>query len=79
MVIRYQKGLSGPLLDRVDIYIDVPRVDYEELTEDRLGEPPENIGQRVEKARRFSASALPTASCPPTLTWGPPRCGSAIR
>ena len=52
MVSRYQKRLSGPLLDRIDIHIDVPRVDYEKLTDDRLGEPSEKMRQRVEKARR---------------------------
>jgi len=52
MVSRYQKRLSGPLLDRIDIHIEVPRVDYEKLTDDRLGEPSEAIRKRVEKARR---------------------------
>jgi magnesium chelatase family protein len=52
MVSRYQKRLSGPLLDRIDIHIDVPRGDYEKLTDERLGEPSEAIRQRVEKARR---------------------------
>jgi magnesium chelatase family protein len=52
MVSRYQKRLSGPLLDRIDIHIDVPRVDYEKLTDDRLGEPSEAIRNRVERARR---------------------------
>jgi magnesium chelatase family protein len=52
MVSRYQKRLSGPLLDRIDIHIDVPRVDYEKLTDERLGEPSAAIRQRVEQARR---------------------------
>ncbi len=53
MVSRYQKRLSGPLLDRIDIHIDVPRVEYDKLTDDRLGEPSEAIRTRVEKARRI--------------------------
>ena len=39
MVSRYQKRISGPLLDRIDIHIEVPRVDYEKLSDERLGEP----------------------------------------
>jgi len=51
MVQRYQKRISGPLMDRFDIHIEVPRVDYEKLTSDRLGEPSEQIRTRVETAR----------------------------
>jgi magnesium chelatase family protein len=51
MVQRYQKRISGPLMDRFDIHIEVPRVDYEKLTSDRLGEPSEQIRTRVEAAR----------------------------
>lgn len=50
-VVRYQKRLSGPLLDRFDIFVEVPRVDYEKLTDDRAGEPSAVIRQRVEAAR----------------------------
>jgi magnesium chelatase family protein len=38
MVTKYQKRISGPLLDRIDIHIEVPRVDYEKLSGDRLGD-----------------------------------------
>jgi magnesium chelatase family protein len=51
MVSRYQKRISGPLLDRIDIHIEVPRVEYEKLSDDRLGEPSAAIRQRVEAAR----------------------------
>jgi magnesium chelatase family protein len=51
MVSRYQKRISGPLLDRIDIHIDVPRVEYEKLSDDRLGEPSAAIQARVEAAR----------------------------
>jgi len=37
-VSRYQKRLSGPLLDRIDIFVDVPHIDYEKLADNRLGE-----------------------------------------
>jgi magnesium chelatase family protein len=51
MVSRYQKRISGPLLDRIDIHIDVPRVEYEKLSDERLGEPSAAIQARVEAAR----------------------------
>jgi len=62
-VLRYQKRISGPLLDRIDIHIEVPRVDYEKLSGDRLGEKSEAIRARVEQARarqrqRFTGTNL---------------------
>ncbi len=48
---RYRARVSGPLLDRIDIQIDVPAVRYEELTSLQPGEPSEAIRQRVLKAR----------------------------
>ena len=50
-VTRYQKRISGPLLDRIDIHVDVPRVAYEKLTDQRLGEASETVRARVEAAR----------------------------
>ena len=50
-VRRYQQRISGPLLDRIDIHVDVPRVDYDKLTDDRRGEPSAAIRERVEAAR----------------------------
>jgi len=61
VVTKYQKRISGPLLDRIDIHIEVPRVDYEKLSGDRLGETSEAIRKRVQAARdiqtqRYSSS-----------------------
>ena len=39
IVTHCQKRISGPLLDRIDIHSEAPRVDYEKLSGDRLGEP----------------------------------------
>src|SRR5512142_3084577 len=50
-VTKYQKRISGPLLDRIDIHVEVPRVDYQKLSDDRLGEPSNAIRRRVEAAR----------------------------
>ena len=54
-VTRYQKRISGPLLDRIDIHLDVPRVDYEQLTDRRPGERSADVRQRVETARAVQA------------------------
>ena len=53
LVTKYQKRISGPLLDRIDIHIEVPRVDYEKLSGDRVGEPSECIRGRVQAARNI--------------------------
>jgi hypothetical protein len=51
-VTKYQKRISGPLLDRIDINVEVPRVDYQKLRSERLGESSECIRARVEAARQ---------------------------
>ena len=50
-ITRYQKRISGPLLDRIDIHIEVLRVDNNNLSDHRLGEPSEIILIGVEVAR----------------------------
>jgi magnesium chelatase family protein len=56
LVTKYQKRISGPLLDRIDIHIEVPRVDYEKLSGDRVGESSESIRKRVQAARNIQLS-----------------------
>jgi magnesium chelatase family protein len=51
VVTSYEKRISRPLLDRIDIHIEVPRVDYEKLSGDRIGEASEIIRKRVQAAR----------------------------
>jgi magnesium chelatase family protein len=63
LVTRYQKRISGPLLDRIDIFMEVPRVDYEKLAADSQGEPSSTVQARVQRARdvqrrRFDGTAL---------------------
>ncbi|MEN6435280.1 MAG: YifB family Mg chelatase-like AAA ATPase, partial [Anaerolineaceae bacterium] len=65
---KYQKRISGPLLDRIDIHIQVPRVEYDKLSDKRLGEPSSVIRQRVEAARqkqrtRFTNDGISTLVC----------------
>jgi magnesium chelatase family protein len=50
-VRRYQQRISGPMLDRFDIQLDVQRVDHDKLTEARRGETSAAIQARVETAR----------------------------
>jgi magnesium chelatase family protein len=77
-VSRYQRRISGPLLDRIDIHLEVPRVEYEKLTDDRLGEPSAAVRARVEQARevqraRFGADGQdgsPASSASQTLRRG---------
>ena len=60
LVSRYQKRISGPLLDRIDMFVEVPRVEYEKLVDDSSGEGSATVRARVEAARdvqrrRYSA------------------------
>ena len=55
---RYQKRLSGPILDRIDIQVSVPRVEFDKLTSDRLGEPSRTVRERVERARQIQRQRL---------------------
>jgi len=48
---RYRSRVSGPLMDRFDIHLDVPAVKYRELSAEHSGEPSNTIRERVEKAR----------------------------
>jgi magnesium chelatase family protein len=52
MILRYQSKLSGPLLDRIDIHVSVPRVEYDKLMGDQRGESSKTVRERVERARR---------------------------
>ena len=49
---RYQSRISGPILDRIDIHVDVPRVDFDKLLSDARAESSSDIRQRVENARQ---------------------------
>jgi magnesium chelatase family protein len=51
LVSRYQRRISGPFIDRVDIFVEVPHIDYEKLADNRLGETSEKVQARVTAAR----------------------------
>jgi magnesium chelatase family protein len=56
MVQRYRQRISGPLLDRIDLHVEVPLVDFKSLTRTEPGESSAVIRQRVEQARAIQAA-----------------------
>jgi len=52
MIQKYVSKISGPLLDRIDIHIEVPALTYDELKERSSGEKSVIIRERVNKARK---------------------------
>jgi len=53
-VKNYMSKISGPLLDRIDVQVEMPLLDYSEISDPRPGESSAVIRARVEKAREFS-------------------------
>jgi len=67
-VTKYRKRISDPILGRIDIYIEVPHVDHDKLSSDRLGESSASICKRVQAARdiqnkRFANGASSDIFC----------------
>ena len=67
-VQQYQRKISGPLLDRIDIFLDVQRVNFEKLSGTRASESSEAVRARVQaaravQARRFIANGISGAYC----------------
>ena len=63
VVSKYQRRISGPLMDRMDIFVEVPAVEYEELMDESHGEDSASVQKRVEAARqvqdlRFQESSM---------------------
>lgn len=66
-IIKYQRKISGPIMDRIDLHIEVPRLKFEKLQENFSGEKSADIRKRVENARkrqkeRFEGTKLVTNS-----------------
>ncbi len=62
-IMKYQKKISGPLLDRIDLHVEVGRIEYEKLASEASGESSADIQTRVQQARdvqtkRFGTKAL---------------------
>ncbi|MCQ2484017.1 MAG: YifB family Mg chelatase-like AAA ATPase [Clostridia bacterium] len=62
---KYLSKVSGPLLDRIDIHIEVPPVDFDKLSDETRGESSAEIRKRVEAARKIQQERLKgtTANC----------------
>ncbi len=58
MLQRYRNRLSGPLLDRIDLHVEVPRVPHKDLTDLRPAESSAAIRQRVNRARKIQHERL---------------------
>ncbi|MBX3014445.1 MAG: YifB family Mg chelatase-like AAA ATPase [Caldilineaceae bacterium] len=70
MVQRYQKRISGPLMDRIDIHLEVKRVPFQKLADLATGETSAVIRQRVEAARQLQAARFAPLNKPPVLVNG---------
>lgn len=51
----YQRKISGPIIDRIDLHIEVPRVKFDKLTSEAVAESSTKIRERVEGARKIQA------------------------
>jgi len=54
-VQKYRQRISGPLLDRIDIHVEVPAVQYADIAGVHPGEPSESIRSRVQTARAIQS------------------------
>jgi magnesium chelatase family protein len=52
-IVKYQRKISGPILDRIDLHVEVPRLHFDKLQEEKTGEASVDIRQRVERARKL--------------------------
>jgi magnesium chelatase family protein len=51
LIQKYRQRISGPLLDRIDLHVEVPLVDYKALSSNEVGESSETVRARVDQAR----------------------------
>ncbi len=55
---KYRQKVSGPILDRIDLHVDVPRLSFDELRNRSVGETSADVRQRVEAARKRGRERL---------------------
>ena len=68
---RYHARVSGPLLDRIDIIVEVPALDFDELTEPSAGESSQTIRARVNAARAVQRARYGTDNTVTNAHMGP--------
>jgi len=61
-IINYRKKISGPILDRIDLHIEVPRLDFEKLSSVAPGENSIAIKSRIEQAREIQRQRFKSAN-----------------
>ena len=66
-IARYLSKLSGPLLDRIDMHVEVPRLPYEDMSRNTPAESSAAVRARVESARQRQRARLGTCGCNATL------------
>jgi magnesium chelatase family protein len=52
-IAKYQKKISGPMLDRIDLHVEVGRVEFDKLASDSVAETSKDIQKRVQEARNI--------------------------
>ncbi|HMN19326.1 MAG TPA: YifB family Mg chelatase-like AAA ATPase [Candidatus Moranbacteria bacterium] len=57
-LLKYKQKISGPIMDRIDLHVEVPRLKFEKLSDDAQGEMSESIRERVERARGMQKERL---------------------
>jgi magnesium chelatase family protein len=62
-IVKYQKKISGPLLDRIDLHIEVPRVEFDKLSGEANAESSDEIRARVMAARERQAKRFSKSNC----------------
>ena len=75
---RYQKRISGPLLDRIDIHLEVPRVEYEQLADKRAGEASSVVRVRVARAREIQTARYEGTTSVTNADIGPKALGEHV-
>jgi magnesium chelatase family protein len=71
MLGRYKKRISGPLFDRIDIFVEVPRVEYEKLNAAPSGESSKSVRERVIASRRIQQQRFAGTNMKANADMGP--------